>query len=347
MNKDRRIDRLLDAIEQAFAGIDSGSVWPCRVPQIEAYYSDIIAVELFEKFLKDQGRFKKALAQVKVDTLRTSLYSCTIIGLKVARKYEGYKLNNDDFIDFIISFCDVIKDNVWNDEFCADGRNLILGPKEIAKILKEKNWQEAEEEGIQREMAALNIGTESLTWALYFDAYRCGGMYLHGPYETPRGNLIIRDFYDLNPPFWKTNNRFPVLQTLLIYEKDIEAKIDFMDHILYKEPVVKKLRQFVVIANKPLKTKPEIEDLDEYYSELRQKQVKKVESLPPIEIVKKGAEIYYYLFKDFYGEDWLPPKKFYNRVDRLGLKYWRRFNTIKKRPASYFRKLYDPRNDFC
>lgn len=350
MDKDKRIDRLLDSIEQAFSGIDSTTVWPCCVPQIEAYYGDIIAVDLFERFLKDRNKFKKALSRVKVDTLRTSLYSCSILGLKVARKYEGYKLSDEDFVDFVLTFCDAIKDQVLSDEFCADGKNFTLKAKEVRQILKKKDWQKAEGEELQREIAAFNVGTESLAWTLYFDAYRSGGMYLHGPYEVPNGLLIIRDFYDLNPPFWKINNEFPTLQTLLIYERDIRVKIDFMDHIFYEKPVVRKLRQFAIIANKSLKTEQEIENLENYYSHLCQRQVRAVESLKPIEIIKKGAEIYYYLFKDFfelYGENWHSPKRFYERVDEVGLKYWQRYSTIKAQPASYFRKLYDPRNDFC
>lgn len=347
----RKIEKFLEAIQTAHAGMDPNEFWPATPAQIEAYFDDILALNIFEKFKSNKDKFIKALDSVEPEVLKTFLYSGgSIVGLKVAKKFEGYKLKKTDFIDFVVTILDSIIKRRRQDPFCLGGKNIVLGSKDVDKLLKNRTWVKAKDTELKKAVVGLNVTTESLVWSLFYDIYRSVGMLIHGPYPTSKGILLARDFFDLEPPIWKFSNAYPQLAVYLIYEDTVDIRIDFANHPVYASPIVDKLKFFWIKADRQLKTVKEIEDIDEYYSALRKKQVAHVESLEPVEIIKKGAEIHYYMLKgffDFYGEDWRPPQIVYDRIDRLGPKYWERY----KRPRNYgggtwARKIYDPRSDF-
>lgn len=354
LTDDEKIEKFLQAIQAAFSGMGDTKYWPANPPQIEVYFDDILAISIFEKFKEDRGKFERALGRVEPEILKTILYSGGgITGLKVARrKYEGYKLSTEELKDFIVCILDSIAARRRGDEFCLEGKNLVWGPKEAEEVVKETSWESAKSLGLKRAIAGLNVTAESLTWALFFDIYRSAGMRIHGPYQIQEGILLCRDFCNLNPPVWNLQNRYPELKAYLIYERDVKINIDFVNHPIYKTPIADRLKSYSIISKSPLKTLKEIEELKEYYSQLRQRQAVHIEALNPLEIVRKGAEIHYFMLKDFfkfYGEDWRPPKEVYERIDRMGLKYWKRYK-YSKRPQHpqeekglWAKRTYDPR----
>lgn len=353
LTDDEKIEKFLQAIQAAFSGMGEAELWPANAPQIEASFSDILAVSIFEKFREDRKEFEKALGRVEPEILKTLLYSGGgITGLKVARrKHDGYKLSIEELKDFVVCILDSIAARRRGDEFCLEGKNLVWGPKEVGEAVKKTSWESAKDLGLKRAIAGLNIAAESLTWTLFFDIYRSTGMRIHGPYQTQKGILLCRDFFDLNPPIWNLQNRYPELKVYLIYEKGAKITIDFVDHPIYKTPIVDRLKFYSILSKGRLRTLEEIEELKEYYSQLRQRQATHIEALNPLEIVRKGAEIHYYMLKDFfefYGEDWRPPKKVYERIDREGLKYWKRYK-YRERPQRpqeekglWAKRTYDP-----
>ncbi len=346
MNKDERIDRLLDTLEVAQEGMDGTTFWPCHPAQIEAYFSHFFALDLLDKFKEDKRKFERGLKMVKIGVLRQLFYSFAIVGLKVANKFEGYKIPTRDIVDFTVCILDVVKNQTQGDEYCLDGKNLLLGKFEAEKIVEMSGWQKPENLEKKKILAHLTVGAEALVWSLFYDFLRQGGVEVHGPYETSKGMLLIRDFYDLDPPVWKTNNKYPQLKMHLLYQFPIDIKIDFANHLVYKKAILEKLKGFLVVSNNKVISIEEIKKIDEYYAKLREKQVKSVESLPPLEMVRKGVEIFYYLMKDFfdfYNQDWHPPEEVYNNIKKVGLKYWERYKPTKREGPSVFRKLYDPR----
>lgn len=347
---DEKIERLLAAVETTHSGMDPNEFWPATSAQIEAYFDDILAVSIFKKFKKDKGKFKKALARVEPEILKTLLCSGGgIIGLKVARRFENYPLSTEEFKDFVVCILDSIAERRKDDEFCLAGTNLALSQEEVGELARKTTWKKAEGSGIKKAIAGLNVTAESLTWAIFYDIYRNAGMLIHGPYETSKGILLCRDFFDLNPPIWKLKNKYPKLKIYLIYEDGVEISIDFVNHQTYKAPIVNRLKFYSVTADKTFATLREVEKLDDYYSGLRKKQVETVESLKPLDVVKKGTEIHYYMLKDFftfYGEGWEPPRKVYERIEKFGLKYWKRYGKPRVYGEFWAKKLYDPRNDF-
>lgn len=353
LTDDEKIEKFLQAVQTAFSGMGEVALWPANAPQIEASFSSILAVSIFEKFKEDRKRFGKALDRVEAEILRALLHSGGgIIGLKVAKRHEGYKISPEEFKDFIVCILNSIAKGRKEDPFCLEGKNLVLSTEEAESLSKGPDWGEAKDPKLKRAIAGLNVAAESLTWALFYNIYRNAGMLIHGPYQMPKGILLCREFPDLNPPIWNLQNRCPKFKVHLIYEKGVEIKIDFLNHQIYEVPVVDSLRFYSIATDKPLKTLKEIGELGNYYSRLRQEQAERVEGLKLLEIIKKGAETHYYMLKDFfefYGEGWWPPKEVYERIDRMGLKYWKRYRRPRhphQEKGLWARKVFDPRNNF-
>lgn len=350
LTKEEKIERFLDAVEKGFWGMSGTIFWPANPPQIEVYFDDILAIDIFEKFRKDREAFKKALARVEPESLRALLYSGGgIIGLKVARKFEGYNISPAELKDFVVYVLDSIAERRRENPFCLEGKNLAWSQEEIKELVGKTSWKKVKEPQIKKAIAGLNVAAESLTWALFYDLYRSAGMAIHGPYQASKGILLARDFFDLGSPIWDLENKYPQLKVYLIYKDDVEISIDFINHPTYRTPIIDKLKFYWIATDRPIETLREIEELDNYYSRLRTKQAERIKKLKPLEIVKKGAEIHYYLLRDFfafYNEDWRPPKKVYKRIERLGLKYWNRYRKPKTHGKSWARRTYDPRNEF-
>lgn len=352
-NREQVIEKLLDCLEQIHKGMDVRTFWPCNSPQIEAYFSDIISTSFYEKFKADKSEFIRAIEKLPVGALRSFLFSSGIIGLKAAKKFEEYSISTSEVVNFVACVTGIIKDKVYSDEFCLDGHNRILSDAEIAEIIEETDWQTARTERTKRRIIGLTMTAQSLAWALYFDMYFYGHISLHGPYSLDDEILLIWDFFDLKPPIWKKfKNEYPKIRICLRYGGDIKIKIDMAEHMT-SGPIFEKLMFYDARSGeRVIESFRDLEELRVYYQKLAREQVKRVKSLKPLEIVKKGAELFYYQFRQFfshYGEDWYPPAKVYQRIGKLGLKYWNRYKLGKdapRRPASYFKKLYDPRNNF-
>lgn len=353
LTKAEKIERFLAAVAAAFSGMGEAELWPASPPQVEMYFSDILAVSLFEKFKKDKKRFGKALDCVEAEILRTLLYSAGIIGLKVVKMFEGYKISVEEFEDFVVAILDSIARRRQGDEFTLEGTNPVFGREEVEELVRKERWEKVRDSTIKKVIARLNVAAESLTWTLFYDNYRSAGMRIHGPYLTLKGVLLCRDFFDLNPPMWNLQNKYPGLKALLIYKDDVKITVDFVNHLLYSSPIVDKLQFYAITAQKPLRSLRGIEELEDYYLGLGKRQAASVESLPPLEVIKKGAEIHYYMLKDFfgfYGEDWRPPEEVYERINRLKLKYWQRYRKPSGHPhkesGSWARRAYDPRSNY-
>jgi len=53
--------------------------------------------------------------------------------------------------------------------------------------------------------------------------------------------------------------------------------------------------------------------------------------------------------RPIYGENWIPDREVIKRIEKNGLKYWHEYGLAREQEEEepvYYRKLYDPRNDF-
>jgi len=328
--------------------------WPANASQIEAYFSDIVATTIFDKFKKDPVKCKKALSALTLFTLYASLYHTEIVGLKVGKIFEGYPANQKDILNFAFFVFNVIESKTQDDIFCLNGSHKVLSRKEVKEIEKTQEWTEAKDQKIKKEIANLIISLESSVWALYFDSFSCAGKEIHGPYQVAGKNIIlVRNYFNLNPKeIWSVKGKYRSIRMRLKYSKKAGIKLDYANHIKSAKPLLNELISFSIsVDGKRVAALSEIRSLSRYFSHLAKKQAERINALPSLEIIKKGAEIYYYRYKKFfeyYGEDWHPPQQVYDRINGLKLRWWKYYqnNENRKESPSHYVKLFDPRNDF-
>ncbi len=348
------LDAFLDAIVKAHSEMDITQCWPAHPAQIEASISDLIAMRLFHKYQQNKSKFFQALNHVRIDSVRTYLYQAGLVGLKVARVHPklGHKITIKDTENYLLNALKALQKRIHSDVLCRDKKNLLSSAEQIRNLIQ-KQFVTKLSAVDQREIANLNVTAESLSWAMFYDMYRSGGFVIHGPYETSEGKLLVRENTDLNPPFWPFKSEYQNLKIFLLYDQDIEISCDFANHFTYRKPILYKLKAYRIENNgRVIDSLTRILELTHVLEKYRSQHVKHIESLSPSQIISKGAEISAYLFKnlwEYYDEDWHPSQETYHRIDTDGLKYWQEYQALKdqkERPPEYYRRLYDPRNDF-
>lgn len=351
--QNKNIDKFVLAVKKAFSTMDNRTIWPANGPQLESYFADIIAMDMLEKFKNNPNKLRKSLNKINTFTLYGSLCNAEISGLKVKKEYDGFPVAQD-IIDFYLFFFDILEKKAGADIFCINDKHRILSKRQVEKIKMDLLKIDYEDLEIKKEIAKLILAIESLIWTLYYDLFPCAGSERHGPYLVEKENVIlIRDYFNLNPnEIWPISNKYSSIRIVLKYPKDTNIKINFNNQIKSSKSLRDKLISFsIYVDEKKVTTLSEVRSLFQYFSGLAEKQAKTVNTLPPLEIIKKGAEIYYYryrnLYKD-YKEDCHPPKQVYNRIDGFRLRFWNYYkvNKNKKKPASYYARILDPRNDF-
>ena len=348
MEKQDVVDDYLKAVEVSIERGGDTQFWPFGPGQVDSYFNDLLAINFFGKFRENPGKFKQALSLLSPNMIRWFLLPFTILGLKIAKKEQVYKAEPSEMVAFIETVWCVLKNKVPSDPFCLDEKSLILSEKEINKLSENLHLFDNTESKLGRH---LSVDLESFVWAIDFDVFAYG-VFWHGPYPFPnKRTLLVKRFLDLNPPFWNLNNLYSNVEIFFVFTSPIDVSIDFMSHLDYSEDIWDSLSSFAVQVNgNSLKNVNDIRWLSEHFSKLRGQQSKKVNNLTPTEIIQKGAEIYYYMFRSFfeyYDEDYAPPKELEDRLKKWGLKYWRKYKsqkTLKEQPIrDLTRRLYDPR----
>ena len=351
-SKEIILNKFLLSIEQCYSDMDAARTpWPANAPQMESYFCDIIATKIFDKFKENPKKCEEALSALSAFALYSALHHGEIVGLKVGKVFDNHPKNQEDILNFTFFVFKIIKNKIRDDIFCLDGTHKILTKREIEKT---RERTEIKDQKTKKTIANLIVSLESLIWALYFDFSVCAGSEKHGPYPIGKKNVIlVRNYFDLSPKkIWSINNKYPSVKMYLKYPKNIGIKINSNNQIKSSKSLGNELISFsIYVGEKKITSLSEIRSLSQYFSRLAKKQAEKVNALPPLKIIKKGAEIYYYRYKSFfeyYKEDWQPPQRVYDRINSLKLKWWRYYQNKenKKFPPKHYVKLLDPRNDF-
>lgn len=346
--KKQIIQKFVKAMKRAFQGLGCNRLWPAEAAQIQAYFNSFLATWFFEKYKENPKKFREGLKKLQANHLYSLLYDVVVVGLKVAKRFENYPINQKEIVDFVTFIASVAYEKIRNDIFCVEGTNKILSKDEVTNIIKNTKWIKTNKE-ISKEVAKLSIAADSLDWSLYFDAHPIGGMVTHGPYRCKDGMLIIKDWFDLNPPSWAVENKHPKLLMYLIYRPIKDLRFDIMNHFTTKQNMPKKLVKFSVVRGKKIMNAEQIKKLTSYYNRLTLKQTQYVNSLKPLDIIVKGTEICYYAYKiffDYYKMNWRPPKKVYINIKQQRLKYWNRYKFKPSLVAPQNTTQFDPRDSF-
>jgi len=353
---DSEIEAFLAAIEYAFSGVDRSLFWPANGEQIGLYFDDYAALDLYKELDVLRRLSRKQLFEVLAAPaiLKSGLVNYSFIGMKRACK-QRRNITQKDVMKFAKDVFVALKQMCAGDVFCKDGCNIVLSQPELRALLSPVTLEKATVDS-RKKVGSLITASNAAMWALYFDIFSQACMSVHGPYTlspwtTPNSVLLIRDFFDFSPDFWPaTSLSCKKLRILTIYS-GADIKIDFLSHIRTKSSLTDKLTHFCIIADdRYILNLKDIVSLTTELSDLRKRQVSKVNSLSPQEIIHKSAEVCYYPFKivrrKYFNEGWRPPAAIKQRIKRYGLANWNKYKQVDQPELAYYRWLFDPRNEF-
>ena len=354
----KQIGRFIQAIEESFSGLNPKTFWPLNGGQIDAYFDVDEALDMYYRLneLKEKLSIKEiADLMPQADIIRIFLEHNAIIGLKVANKLGIDNISAGDRVKYTLFLFEILKHKVKNDIFCLDGKNFILDEKEISKFLKETNWDKPLSHEDKKKIAFFTVMTNNLCYTLYYDIFMTGGFYLHGPYDASEefgegSILLIRDYHDLNPKEIWPDLQMPYQKVKIcaVY-KNLDLKINFVNHPITKDSIGDKLIAYKIYLDGKEIEINKIDELIEIFHKVSSQQTKKINALPDLDKVRKGAEIAFYFFRKlrkYMGDDWRPPKEIEQTIEKFGDKFIKQFQYQEIPSMEHWKRLFDPRDDY-
>ena len=350
------IELFLEAIEKSFEGMNQVTNWPMNGGQISSYFDVDEALDIYfrlKELKKDKSIKEISEMMPLVDIIRYFLANNAIIGLKVAKKLNIAGIKQKDILDFSEMLFEILKCKSITDPFCLDGRNFLLNNNEIEKI-KQKEFNLPKNEEDKKKIAFLIVMANNYCYTLYYDIFQITGFIIHGPYDVSdkfgEGTImLVRDYHNLKPTKLWPENKFPFnkLKVFGIY-KNLSVGINFVNHLITKDSIGDKLIGYKIYLDDKEVEFTEVNKIIEALHTETVKQKKKIDSFSPLDKVRKGAEIAFYMFKDLrekMGEHWVPQNEIENTISKFDEKFIKDFNIKKHPPIEHWRKLFDPRND--
>jgi len=140
-------------------------------------------------------------------------------------------------------------------------------------------------------------------------------------------------------------------QKIRIYAiyKNLDLKINFVNHPITKDSIGDKLIAYKIYLDDKEIEINRIGELTNLFHNISSQQTKKINSMPDLDKVRKGAEISFFFFRKlrkYMGDDWRPPKEIEETINKFGEEFIEKFK-YKKIPGIYhWKKIFDPRNDY-
>lgn len=350
-----RIDKFLKAIEESYQGINVKTSWPLNGAQVDSYFDVDEALDMYYRLNKlRETKSVKEIADLMPppDMIRLFLQHNGIIGLKVAKTIGVANIPKEDRLEYVNFLFNILEKKVRGDIFCLDGKNILFDNVEIKDLIK--NLKKVEGRDEQRSVAGLIVSANNWCYSLYYDLFMTAGFYLHGPYDVSEkfgegAILVIREYHDLNPKDLWPDLEMPYkkMRILCVY-KNLDLKINFVNHPITKESIADKLVAYKVFLDNFGVGVSEVEPLDSLFDELREKQTKRVNNLADLDKVRKGAEIAFYFFKELrasMGDDWRPTKDIEKTIQKFGTEFIEKFRHSKP-GLEHWKRIMDPRNDY-
>jgi hypothetical protein len=353
-----QIERFLKGIEAGFKGLSPKTHWPLNGGQIDAYFDADESLDMYHRLVNLRKKLSiNEIADIMPapDVIRGFFQNNAIAGLKVAKVQGIEDISIEDRIKYVTLLFDIIKQKVKSDVFCLDGKNLLLDEHQVTTLLTRTKWDTPLSEAEKREIAFLTVSASNLCYTLYFDLFAAAGFYFHGPYDTSKKfgegtTLIIRDYHDINPTeLWpELEMPYKKLRIYAVY-KNLYPEMNFVNHMITKTSIGDKLVAYKIYLDDKEIGMKDVPELIKVLHKVSSHQKKKIDAMPNLEKVKKGAEICYYMFRklrQYMGDDWRPPKSIDENIKRFGDKFIKQFQYEKEPPLEHWIKFFDPRNDY-
>ncbi len=359
MDKDQEIESFLKAIDESFVTIDLSTIWPLGSGQIVAYFDVEEALDIYQRLNKLREKLSiKEIAELMPppDVIRSAMQHNLIVGLKVAKKLGFVDISAEQRMNYVRLIFEILKQKVRSDIFCLDGKNLIWNENEVTELLSGPGWHKPASSEEKRKIADFIVTSNNLCYTLFFDNFKAGGFYIHGPYDASKSFgdgaiLVIREYHNICPKELWPGLEMPYKSMRIcgIYKK-LSLYLDFLNHPISFTHISDKLIAHKIYLDNAEVSINKIEELVALFNKISSKQTNVIKSMSDLEKVKKGAEIEFYLFRrlrDYMGDDWRP--KYAEKVIRdFGGKFVKQFNYKEQAPPSlaYWKRAFDPRDDY-
>lgn len=360
----KKLDTLLDTIVETILGAKrrkeaaAVSLWPIPTPQGMLYWGDEWSRKLHRIVsLLDKRRVGKERLRVAIKFPSRIVHILwRIDAVKNSDLTRKEKISVvEKLFDYLAIFR---KEDLW----CADGRNIIWELEEIQNSKKGLPFfavkDEAQRKLLSNFEASLFLYTELLYWANH-----PLGHSFHGPYKDEKGQVLVREYFDLKPEVWDFSKdlSFSQVEIFEVYKEGSEIKLEFFERgIRTTESFKQNLMSFAVkIDGKPIEQLGQLSKAFDNLGRVIEEGSKFIQSLDEQQLVEKHAEYWFYALKpmcDLVNEDWRPPQavrdNIYKKYDEIK-SVWE--NVVKKNfektavlPIGEQEKLlkehFDPRN---
>jgi hypothetical protein len=210
------------------------------------------------------------------------------------------------------------------DVFLESGKNLIFKKEQVKNLMEHHKIISFKEEKDFRELqelvAKLNILVANFLELLYF-CHQHIGLEIHGPYNLQNNTImVIRDAYDIRPPFWEFCRSFKYNRIcLLTIYKDTKISLDYAGRIFTHGSLKNKLVEVQLLEPKiDADIKANINLLIRHLEDVIEEGILHVNKLDRKQLMKKYGEMFFYSIKPIRDElqvEWEPPEGFYKDIE--------------------------------
>jgi hypothetical protein len=297
-------------------------VWPSPVfhpSEADPYIAKHLFPRLYSDLqtLKAEGYDENRIAKLFVNPSRIARLTYLYHAFAFSNLPANEALWLAEFLLRLISY-------YREDVFLESGKNLIFKKEQIENLTRqykiisfkeEKNFKE-----LQDSIAKLNILIANFLELLYF-CHQHIGLEVHGPYNLQNNIiLLIRDAYDIRPPFWEfcKNFKYNRICLLTIY-KNAKISLDYAGRIFTRGTLKNKLIGIQLLEPKiDSDIKANINILIHNLEDVIKEGILYVNNLDKKELMKKYGEMFFYAIKPIRDElqvKWEPPEGFYKDIE--------------------------------
>lgn len=308
---DKKVDKLLEIIAETITGaeakgeIQTDTLWPLYTPYGLLFWGKEWAGKLHLLITKfDQLKVSdKEVAPLFMASSRIGQSLWRLDALKQSDLEIPERLH---VIEKLLDWLGIYR---GSNIFCEDGKNIIWDTQKLQEETAGLRFTQLRKD---KEAKSLVCSLGSTLWLycelLYWTNHPFGHSF-HGPYKTPEGDLIVRNYFDLKPEIWPFTKElnFSQLELFEVY-RNADLKFDFFERGIRTQ---KPYRERLVDAAAKINGKViGVEELQSAYESVKQTMAigtAAFQALNQQGIIAKHAEMWFYILKPlagFVGENW-------------------------------------------